>query len=56
MSKLSEFELRTEPGLRRWYDQSARSMAFKAKSHDEAEAWQAALRETIIQCLGGKPT
>lgn len=55
MAKLTDFELRTTPGLWRWYDHSARQLAFRAQSRTEAEVWQETLRETVIRLLGGRP-
>ena len=55
MPKLSDFELRTLPGLWRWADDAPRRMAFRAGDRAEAEAWQAALREEIVRLLGGFP-
>ncbi len=55
MAKLADFELRTSPGLWRWYDQSARQLAFRAQSPAEAEAWQETLRSTLFRLLGGRP-
>src|SRR5258708_129327 len=56
MAKLADFELRTFPGLSRWYDQSARQLAFSAQAQSDAETWQQTLSETTIRLLGGKPT
>jgi hypothetical protein len=55
MNKLSDFELRSLPGLWRQYDQSARQMGFRAGSCADVENWQNSLRETIVRLLGGKP-
>ncbi len=52
MAKLTDFELRTAPGLWRWYDQSARQLAFRAQSRNEAEVWQHTLRDKLTQLLG----
>jgi len=54
MSKLSDFELKTMPGVWQWYDNSARKLAFKAQSRAEAESWQQELRATMTQLLGKK--
>jgi dienelactone hydrolase len=56
MAKLTDFELRSAPGLWRWYDQSARQLAFRAQSRAEAETWQQTLRDTLTRLLGEKPT
>lgn len=56
MPNTSPFELRTLPGLWRWYDDTARRYAFHAQSPDEAIRWQADLRETLTRVLGGFPT
>ena len=55
MPRLSDFELRTMPGLWRWADDAPRRMAFRAGDRAEAAAWQAALREEIVRLLGGFP-
>src|SRR5258708_20954737 len=55
MANISDFELTTLPGLFRWYDQSARQMAFRAQSRVQAETWQRALREVIMRLLGDLP-
>jgi dienelactone hydrolase len=55
MPNLADFELRTTPGLWRWYDESARQLAFSANSRTETEAWQDTLRQTVIRLLGGWP-
>ena len=47
MATLADFELRTLPGLWRWYDQSAREMAFHATTPPEAEIWQENLTQTL---------
>lgn len=52
MAKLTDFNLRTSPGLWRWYDQSARELAFHAQSRDAAEAWQQTLRDKLTHLLG----
>ncbi len=54
MTSLNDFELRTLPGLWKDYDR-ARKGGFSAVSPQEAEAWQAALREDIRPCLGRMP-
>jgi len=54
MSKLSDFELKTMPGVWQWYDSSARKLAFKGQSRAEAESWQQELRGTVTQVLGKK--
>lgn len=53
MTDLFNFELRTMPGLWRWYEQNGMELAFRAQSADEAEAWQKTLREVILRLLGG---
>jgi dienelactone hydrolase len=55
MPNLDDFELATMPGLWRWYEQSARQLAFRASSRDEAEAWQRTLRDTLTRLLGRRP-
>ncbi len=55
MSHLTDFELRTLPGLQHQYDESHREFAFRAQTLDEAQRWQAALRETVSRLLGGFP-
>src|SRR5258708_9417314 len=55
MANISDFELTTLPGLFRWYDQSARQMAFRAQSWIEAEMWQRDLRDVIMRVLGDLP-
>jgi dienelactone hydrolase len=55
MPKLADFELRTLPGLWRWYEQAGRQMAFRAGRRDEAESWQRTLRETVLRLLAGIP-
>src|SRR5690242_6096007 len=52
VAKLTDFELRTAPGLWRWYEQSARQLAFRAQPRDAAEAWQQTLRNKLTQLLG----
>ncbi|HVO41664.1 MAG TPA: alpha/beta hydrolase family protein, partial [Aggregatilineales bacterium] len=56
MTKLADFELRSMPGLWRWYDSSSRQLAFSAPSRAEAEAWQQTLRDTLTRLLGGPHT
>src|SRR5207244_3932344 len=56
MATLADFELRTLPGLWRWYDHSARELAFRAQSPAEAEIWQETLRGILTRLLGGFPT
>lgn len=55
MPDLDDFELRTMPGLWRWYEQSARQLAFHAQTRAEAEIWQRTLRETLTRLLGRQP-
>ena len=55
MSNLSDFELRTLPGLWSWYDQAPRQLAFRARASAEASAWQVTLRERLVALLGGFP-
>jgi dienelactone hydrolase len=55
MPNLTDFQLSTVAGLWRWYDQAPRRLAFAAADRIEAEAWQAALRETLARLLGGLP-
>ncbi len=52
MPNLADFELRTMPGLYRWHAETERQLAFRAKTREEAEDWQAALREKIAGLLG----
>ncbi|MEP7287492.1 MAG: alpha/beta hydrolase family protein [Chloroflexota bacterium] len=52
MPKLSEFELRTLPGIQHHYAHTERQLAFRAQSQSEAEQWQVALRETLRSLLG----
>lgn len=51
MNKLTDFELRTSPGLWRWYDRSARRLAFRAPDREGALTWQNTLRETVSRLL-----
>jgi dienelactone hydrolase len=55
MSNLTDFELRTLPGLWNWYEQAPRQLAFRARTSAEAIAWQTALRERLAALLGGFP-
>jgi dienelactone hydrolase len=55
MSNLTDFELRTLPGLWGWYEQAPRQLAFRARTSAEAAAWQLALRERLAALLGGFP-
>jgi dienelactone hydrolase len=52
---LSDYELRTLPGLWQWADQTPRQLAFKAQTRREAEVWQRELRDKLIELLGGFP-
>ncbi len=52
---LSDFELRTLPGLWNLYDTTPRQLAFNAATQSEAEAWQQTLRAKVTQLLGGFP-
>jgi dienelactone hydrolase len=56
MASLTDFELRTLPGLWRWYDQDSRKLAFHAESPAEVTEWQTALREQVRRLLGEFPT
>ncbi len=55
MPTLDDFELRTMPGLWRWYEQSARQLTFHAQTREQAESWQTTLRETLMRLLGRLP-
>jgi dienelactone hydrolase len=55
MSNLTDYELRTLPGLWSWYEQAPRQLAFRARTTGEAVAWQTALRERLAALLGGFP-
>jgi dienelactone hydrolase len=55
MPNLTDFELRTLPGLWSWYEQAPRQLAFRAHTSAEAAAWQLALRERLAALLGGFP-
>jgi dienelactone hydrolase len=55
MAQLSDFELRTSPGLWRWYDSSARQLAFSAGTRADTEAWQERLRQTLTGLLASWP-
>ena len=55
MSSLSDFELRTLPGLQRQYDETPHRLAFRAQSLDQAQAWQAELRAVLLRLLGDFP-
>src|SRR5579859_4237594 len=55
VATLADFEIRSTPGLWRWYDQSARQLAFHAGSRAETEVWQETLRETLTRLLGSRP-
>ena len=55
MDRLTDFELRTLPGLWSSYEQTPRQLGFQARSQAEAAAWQTALRERLAQLLGGFP-
>jgi dienelactone hydrolase len=48
-------EFRTLPGLWREYASTQRSLAFQAGSVDEAQEWQARLRNELLTLLGGFP-
>ena len=52
---LSDFELRTLPGLWQWYDSTPRQLAFDATARPQAEAWQHTLRAQVTALLGGFP-
>ncbi|MCC6805057.1 MAG: acetylxylan esterase [Anaerolineae bacterium] len=52
---IADFEIRSLPGLWRWYDRESRTLAFGATSAAEAEDWQAALRQQLTRLLGGFP-
>ncbi len=51
----AEFETRTLPGLWRWYESDSRKLAFSAQTRDDAERWQAVLRQQVARLLGGFP-
>ena len=55
MSRLSDFELRTLPGLWQWADQTPRQLAFKAQTRRDAETWQTTLHDKLTELLGGFP-
>jgi dienelactone hydrolase len=56
MSQLSDFELRTLPGLWQQVDGTPRQLTFKAQTRPEAEVWQSTLRDKLVELLGGFPS
>jgi dienelactone hydrolase len=55
MNRLSDFELRTLPGLWHEVDQTPRQLAFRAQTRHEAEVWQKTLHDKLIELLGCFP-
>ena len=55
MPTLSDFELRSLPGLWRQYEETPRRLAFAASTVAEAETWQDELAVALTQLLGGFP-
>ncbi len=56
MAGLSDYELRTMPGIWKWREQSGQQLAFSASSPEEAARWQTALRTQVWRLLGSFPT
>ena len=55
MKRLTEAKLDTLEYSRDAYDEAPRTMAFKAKTRTEAEAWQGELRSVLVDLIGGFP-
>ncbi len=55
MPTLSDFELRTLPGLWKQYEEAPRPLAFAARNVAEAEVWQRDLAAELIRLMGGFP-
>src|SRR4249919_1126923 len=55
MTGLTDFELRSTPGLFNRLDSSGRKLGFKATTPDEVSVWQDALRAEVRRLLGAVP-
>jgi dienelactone hydrolase len=55
MPSLTDFELRTLPGVWNWYDHDSRKLGFPGGAREDVERWQAALRTELWRLMGQPP-